>query len=137
MAEMPTDLRAYNDNLIAEFRAAGRRSPGRPLLVLTTTGARSGTPHATPLMYVVLDDRLLVIASAAGALRHPAWYHNLLAHPDVTVEMAGEAYAATARPTTGADRAALFARIAEQYPFFTDHQAAITREIPVVELIRP
>jgi F420H(2)-dependent quinone reductase len=136
MAQIPDDLAAANRKLIEEFRAAGRSLPGRPLLLLTTTGARSGQPRTNPMMYVRLDDRLLVIASAAGSPRHPDWYHNLVAHPAVTVEVDGEEYPATARPAEGADRDALFARIVERYPFFTDHQAGVDRTIPVVELIR-
>jgi deazaflavin-dependent oxidoreductase (nitroreductase family) len=135
-ARIPDDLAAANRKLIDEFRAAGRSLPGRPLLLLTTTGARTGQPRTNPMMYVRLDDRLLVIASAAGAPKHPDWYHNLVAHPAVTVEVDGEEYAATARPTEGADRDALFARIVERYPFFADHQAGVDRTIPVVELIR-
>ncbi|GAA0898121.1 nitroreductase family deazaflavin-dependent oxidoreductase [Virgisporangium ochraceum] len=134
MAQIPDDLAAANRKLIGEFRAAGRSLPGRPLLLLTTTGARTGTARTTPMMYVRLDDRLLVIASAAGSPRHPDWYHNLVANPDVTVEVDGEEYRATARPAD--DRDALFARIEERYPFFTDHQAGVDRRIPVVELIR-
>lgn len=134
MTQVPSDLKAANQKLIAEFRAAGRRLEGRPLLLLTTTGRRSGEPYTTPMMYVRLDDRLLVIASAAGAPRHPDWYRNLEADPAVAVEVDGEEYAATASPATGADRDALFARIVEQYPFFADHQAGIDRTIPVVQL---
>jgi F420H(2)-dependent quinone reductase len=134
MTQLPADQNEFNRKLIAEFRAAGRAIPGRPLLLLTTTGARTGLARTTPMMYVRLDGRLLVIASAAGAPKHPAWYHNLLAQPSVTVEVDGEEYPATARPA--ADRDALFARIVVQYPFFTDHQAGIDRVIPVVELTR-
>jgi deazaflavin-dependent oxidoreductase (nitroreductase family) len=133
MAQIPDDLAAANAKLIEEFRAAGRSLPGRPLLLLTTTGARPGRKRTNPMMYVRLDGRLLVIASNAGAERHPDWYHNLVANPDVTVEVDGEEYRATARPA--ADRDALFARITEKYPFFTDHQAGTDRTIPVVELI--
>jgi deazaflavin-dependent oxidoreductase (nitroreductase family) len=132
MTQVPADLRAANRKLIAEFRAAGRRLEGRPLLLLTTTGRRSGEPYTTPMMYVRLDDRLLVIASAAGAPKHPDWYRNLEADPAVTVEVDGGEHAATARPA--ADRDALFARIVEQYAFFADHQAGTDRTIPVVEL---
>lgn len=134
MAQIPDDLAEANRKLIEEFRAAGRQLPGRPLLLLTTTGARSGQPRTNPMMYVRLDDRLLVIASAAGSPRHPDWYHNLVANPAVTVEADGERYEATARPAD--DRDELFARIAEKYPFFIDHQAGIDRTIPVVELVR-
>ncbi|MEV8514741.1 nitroreductase family deazaflavin-dependent oxidoreductase [Dactylosporangium sp. NPDC051484] len=136
MTGVPSDLHEANRKLIAEFRASGRRLEGRPLLLLTTTGRRSGKSYTTPMMYVRLDDRLLVIASAAGAPKHPDWYRNLAADPAVTVEADGEEYRATARPTTGADREALFARIVEQYPFLADHQRGIERQIPIVELVR-
>ncbi|WP_433208550.1 nitroreductase family deazaflavin-dependent oxidoreductase [Dactylosporangium sp. CS-047395] len=136
MAEIPADLNAANAALIEQFRAAGRKLEGRPLLLLTTTGRRTGKHHTNPMMYVRLDDRLLVVASAAGAEHDPDWYRNLAADPAVTVEVDGDEYPATARPAEGADRDALFERIAGQYPFFKDHQAGIERRIPVVELLR-
>ncbi|GAA3451257.1 nitroreductase family deazaflavin-dependent oxidoreductase [Dactylosporangium matsuzakiense] len=136
MAQVPADLNAANAKTIAEFRANGRRLEGRPLLLLTTKGRHSGRHYTNPMMYVRLDDRLLVVASAAGAERDPDWLRNLTADPAVTVEIDGEEYPATARPATGSDRDGLFERIAAQYPFFADHQAGIERRIPVVELVR-
>jgi deazaflavin-dependent oxidoreductase (nitroreductase family) len=133
---MIENLHERNRQLIEEFRAAGRRLEGRPLLILTTKGARTGRPHTTPMMFVEDRDRILVIASAAGAPRHPAWYHNLVANPTVTVERDGEVYEATAIPLTGEDRDETFGRIAERYPFFAQHQAGITRRIPVIVLQR-
>jgi deazaflavin-dependent oxidoreductase (nitroreductase family) len=135
MVPPPREMREINRKTIEEFRANGRALPGRQLLLLTTVGARTGTRHTTPMMYVRLDGRLLVIASNAGAPRHPDWYHNLMANPAVTVEVDGAEYAAAARPTTGRDRDELFGRIAAQFPFFTDHQNGVDRTIPVVELI--
>jgi len=129
-------LRERNRQLIEEFRANGRRLEGRPLLILTTTGARTGREHTTPMMFVEDRDRILVIAAAAGAPQHPAWYHNLVANPTVTVERDGEVYEATAVPLDGADRDETFERIAERYPFFAEHQAGITRRIPVIVLQR-
>ena len=130
----------YNQRLIEEFRADrsnnGEAFKGRPLLLLTTTGARSGQRRTTPMMYVSDGNRLLVIASNAGAPKHPAWYYNLLAHPRVTVEVGKETYDATAIVTEGAERQRLWTRIVEQYPFFADHQAKITRQIPVIALER-
>ncbi|MDF3041058.1 MAG: deazaflavin-dependent nitroreductase family protein [Thermomicrobiales bacterium] len=87
-------------------------------------------------MYVPDGDRLLVIASNAGAPSHPDWYDNLRARPAVTVEVAGETYQATAVVTGGTERDRLFAEIAANYPFFTDHQARVSRQIPVVALVR-
>jgi deazaflavin-dependent oxidoreductase (nitroreductase family) len=133
MVPPPHEMHEINRKLIEEFRANGRALPGRPLLLLTTVGARTGQPRTTPMMYVRLDGRLLVIASNAGAPRHPDWYHNLVAEPAVTVEVDGAEYAATARPLDD-DHDEVFARIVEQYPFFADHQQGIDRTIPVVEL---
>jgi deazaflavin-dependent oxidoreductase (nitroreductase family) len=130
------NLQERNRELIEQFRANGRRLGERPLLLLTTTGARSGQPRTSPMMFVHDGDRVLVIASAAGAPHHPAWYHNLVANPTVTVERDGETYQATAVPLTGEDRDGTFARIAERYPFFADHQAGVRRRIPVIALQR-
>jgi deazaflavin-dependent oxidoreductase (nitroreductase family) len=134
MVPPPRELKEINRKLIVEFRESGRELPGRQLLLLTTTGARSGQPYTTPMMFVRLDGRLLVIASNAGAPRHPDWYHNLVANPAVTVEAEGREYAATAKPLE-TDRDDVFARIVAQFPFFADHQSGIDRVIPVVELI--
>lgn len=133
---LPSDMKAHNRQLIDEFRAAGRRFEGRPMLLLTTTGARGGKPHTAPMMFVPDGDRLLVIASNAGAPAHPDWYYNLVANPSVTVEVAGEAYEATATPLAGEERDQVFDQIAAQYPFFNDHQAGVSRTIPVVALGR-
>jgi deazaflavin-dependent oxidoreductase (nitroreductase family) len=139
---MPADIKAHNRQLIAEFRAAGGQLSDRPLLLLTTTGAHIGQPHTAPMMYVAEGadsangDRLLVIASNAGAPAHPDWYHNLVANPAVTVEVAGQTYDATATPLVGEERDRVFARIAEDFPFFKDHQAGVSRTIPVVALER-
>ncbi|MGB8347925.1 MAG: nitroreductase family deazaflavin-dependent oxidoreductase [Ktedonobacteraceae bacterium] len=135
-----TDQNDYNRQLIEEFRLnrskAGERFAGRPLLLLTTTGARSGQLRTTPMMYVPDGDRLLVIASNVGAPTHPDWYHNLLAHPHVTVEVGTETFDATAIVTEGAERQQLWDRIVELYPFFAEHQAKVSRQIPVIALSR-
>jgi deazaflavin-dependent oxidoreductase (nitroreductase family) len=130
----------YNQRLIDEFRADrsnnGGAFNGRPLLLLTTTGARSGKRHTTPMMYVPDGERLLVIASNAGAPGNPAWYYNLMAHPLVTVEVGKDTYDATATVTEGEERQRLWTMIVEHRPFFADHQAKITRQIPVIALER-
>lgn len=133
-----TDQKDYNRRLIEEFRAnkGGGPMAGRPLLLLTTTGAKSGLPRTTPVMYVRDGGRLLVIASNAGALAHPDWYHNLVAHPDVTVEVGTDAFAARAVVLEGAERERVWAEIVKQYPFFAEHQAKIARRIPVIALDR-
>jgi deazaflavin-dependent oxidoreductase (nitroreductase family) len=132
------NLKEYNRQVIEEFRE--KRSKGqvedRPRLLLTTKGARSGQTRTTPMMYIRDGDRLLVVASNAGAQRHPDWYRNLVAHPQVTVEVRAEIYDAIATVIEGAERQQVWARIVEQYPFFADHQAKITRQIPVIALER-
>ena len=132
------DLQDYNRKTIKEFRAkrdeAGEPITDRPLLLLTTTGAKSGKRRTTPLMFVP-DDRLLVIASNAGAPKRPDWYHNLAANPEVTVEVGAETYEAFATVATGEQREKLWSRIVESYPFFAEHQTkSASRQIPVVAL---
>ena len=132
---MPEDLLAHNRKLIEEFRASGGLGE-RPLLLLTTTGRRSGAERTSPMMYVRSGDRLLVIASNAGADRDPLWYHNLVAAPDVTVELAGEKFAARAVPLTGDDYNREWTAIKQTYPFFAEHdERSGTRQIPVVALL--
>ena len=135
-----TDQNTYNRQLIEEFRAhrgkSGGPMEGRPLLLLTTAGAKSGQLRTTPMMYIPDGDRLLVIASNAGAPTHPDWYRNLLAHPEVTVEVGNETFKAIAIVTDGSERQGLWTRVVELYPFFADHQAKIARQIPVIVLRR-
>ena len=125
---------AHNRRLIEHFRTNGAPE-GRPLLLLTTTGRRSGERRTSPMMYIRDGDRLLVVASNAGADRDPMWYLNLVSDPRVHVEIGTESYEATAVPLEGDDRAEAFARIVAGYPFFADHQAKVRRQIPVVELV--
>jgi F420H(2)-dependent quinone reductase len=135
---MPDDQLAYNRTLIDEFRADGGASMGdRPLLLLTTRGRRTGTPRTSPMMYVsaVSGDRLLVIASNAGAPADPQWYGNLVADPSVTVELPGRTFRAHATPLDGADYVREWTAIKERFPFFAEHeQKADGRRIPVVAL---
>jgi deazaflavin-dependent oxidoreductase (nitroreductase family) len=134
---MPDDQRVYNRKLIDEFRADGGKSMGdRPLLLLTTTGRRSGKPHTSPMMFVPDGDRYLVIASNNGATTDPDWYRNLLADPSVTVEVPGGEFRATATPLEGDDYDRSWAGIQEKYPFFTEHQKRAHRTIPVVALVK-
>lgn len=134
------DRNDWNRGIIEEFRANGGKVggmwEGRPLLLLTTTGAKSGQRRTTPVMYLRDDDRLLIFASKGGAPTHPAWYHNLLAHPEVTVEVGNETYQATATVLTGEERDRLYARHAELYPQFAEYQKRTTRTIPVIALER-
>jgi deazaflavin-dependent oxidoreductase (nitroreductase family) len=135
-----TDQNTYNRQLIEEFRAnrgkSGGPMEGRPLLLLTTTGAKSGQLRTTPMMYIPDGDRLLVIASNAGASIHPDWYRNLVAYPEVTVEVGNEIFEAIAVVTEGQERQRLWTRVIELYPFFANYQAKVTRQIPVIVLER-
>ena len=135
-----TDQDTYNRQLIEEFRAdrdkGGGAMKGRPLLLLTTTGAKSGQLRTKPMMFIPDGDRLLVIASNAGAPTHPDWYRNLVAHPEVTVEVGNETFKAIATVTEGLERQRLWSRVVELYPFFADHQAKTSRQIPVIVLRR-
>ena len=133
----PGEWQEQNAPVIAEYRATGGtvtgRFAGRPLLLLTTTGARSGRPHTTPLNYSVDGDRLVVIASKGGSPAHPDWYRNLVAHPEVTIELGGETFRARATTAEEPERTRLFDQQAAQMPFFDSYRQRVTaREIPVV-----
>jgi deazaflavin-dependent oxidoreductase (nitroreductase family) len=134
---IPGDMKAHNRKLIEQFRANGGTAPdGRPLLLLNTTGRRTGERRTTPMMFIPDGDDLLVIASNAGAPAHPDWFRNLVAHPRVVVEVEGETYPAAAVVPHGEERDRIFAGVVARYPFFADHQAKVTRTIPVVVLRR-
>ncbi|MBI5949971.1 MAG: nitroreductase family deazaflavin-dependent oxidoreductase [Chloroflexi bacterium] len=130
----------FNLKIIEEFRANGGETfgpfKGRPLLLLTTTGAKSGETRTTPLVYSKDADRLVIIASMGGAPKHPAWFLNLSANPKVTVEVGTETYTARAATAEGAERDRLYARQAAEMPAFTEYQQKTTRRIPVVVLER-
>jgi deazaflavin-dependent oxidoreductase (nitroreductase family) len=133
---MPND---FNQQVIDEFRAnsgkVGGPFEGGRLILLTTTGVRSGAPHTTPVAYLPDGaERILVIASAAGAPRHPAWYHNLRATPRVTVETGVFTYDADAVVLRGAERDDAFARAVESNRGWAEYQARTSRIIPVVAL---
>jgi deazaflavin-dependent oxidoreductase (nitroreductase family) len=129
----------FDENLIKEFRANGGKvlsGPfvNAPLLLLTTTGAKSGSLFTTPLMYAKDGGRIVIFASKGGAPKHPAWYHNLKAHPTVTVEIGNQRFEATATVTTGAERERLFNAQAKVMPVFARFQKNTTRQIPVIVL---
>ena len=138
------DRNEWNRQIIEEFHANGGKVggpfEGAPLLLLTTTGARSGQRRTAPMMYLSDGDRLLVFASKAGAPTNPDWYHNLLAHPQATVEVGNgsviETFEVTATPVTGEERDRLYTKQAKLYPGFAEYQAKTTRVIPVVALER-
>jgi deazaflavin-dependent oxidoreductase (nitroreductase family) len=128
----------WNEKIIAEFRGnsgkVGGQFEGAPLLLLTTTGTKSGLPRTSPMMYLPDGARVVVFASYAGAPKHPAWYHNLVADPQVSVEVGTDKYEANAVALTGAERDQLFAKMASLYPGFAEYQEKTTRVIPVVAL---
>lgn len=131
----------YNGRLIEEFRAnegkVGGSWEGRDLLVLTTTGRKSGNPHTTPMVFTRDGDRLLVYASKGGAPTHPDWYLNLVAQPHVVVEVGADRYDAIATPLEGDERDRKFAAQAERVPTFAEYQEKTGgRVIPVVALTR-
>jgi deazaflavin-dependent oxidoreductase (nitroreductase family) len=129
------ELKQFNQALIAEFRAnAGKVKGWQSLLLLTTLGARSNQPHTTPLVYSLDGGRIIVVAAAFGAPKHPAWYHNLLAHPDVIVELNGERYRMRAVVAVGQERERLFHQHSQQVPVVVEYQAMTTRRLPVVIL---
>ena len=134
-----SDMTDWNRKIIEEFRAnegrVGGQFAGAPLLLLHTTGARSGQERVNPMMYLDLDGRRFVFASKAGADTHPDWYHNLVAHPAVTVEVGAESYEATAKPLAAEDRDRVFAEQARRYSGFAEYQEKTSRVIPVVELV--
>lgn len=133
---MPYD---FNQQIISEFRTnnghLGGMFEGARVLLLTTTGARSGTPHTTPVGYLPDGGRSLIIASAAGADEHPDWFHNLVANPRVIVELGVFTYEADATVLPDPERDRLFARATESDPGWAEYQAKTERVIPVVALV--
>ncbi len=130
----------FNRKIIEEFRANGGETfgpfKGRHLLLLTTTGAKSGESRTTPLVYSRDGSRVVVIASMGGAPKHPSWFLNVRAHPEVTVELGTEKFKARASVVDGAERDRLYAQQAAEMPAFNDYQQKTTRRIPVVVLER-
>jgi len=132
------DVQAVNKRVIEQFRT-GAEIEGMNrdrLVLLTTTGARTGLRRTTPMMFHADGGRLLVMASNIGAEKHPDWYLNLVADPNVTVEVGSESYEALATTLTGTDRDQTWSMIKLAYPFFADHETKTTRTIPVVALTR-
>jgi deazaflavin-dependent oxidoreductase (nitroreductase family) len=134
------DYEAFTQALMTDLRANGRPSggpmAGKPLMILTTTGARTGQPRQAIVTFTRDADRFVIAASKSGAPTNPAWYHNLVTHPDVTVEADGETFTARATPTSGPERDRLWDRHADQLPEFREYPSKTTRVIPVVVLER-
>ncbi|MEV4889252.1 nitroreductase family deazaflavin-dependent oxidoreductase [Nonomuraea sp. NPDC055795] len=134
---MPND---FNQQVIEEFRAnagkVGGYFEGHDLVLLTTKGAKSGNETTSPVMYLPDGDRYVIIASNGGADNHPAWYHNLLAHPELTAEIGTETFSAKAQQIDGTERDELYARMVAIAPGFAEYEAKTTRRIPVLSLHR-
>lgn len=138
---MSIDFNEFNRGIIEEFRAnggaVGGPFAGAPMVLVTHRGAKSGIERTTPLVYSRDGDRVVIIASMGGAPTHPAWFHNIAAHPTVTVEIGEETYEAGAEILTeGDERQRLFDQQAALMPNFAEYQAKTDRVIPVVVLTR-
>lgn len=130
----------FNQQVIQEFRAnqgkVGGRFANMPMMLLTMTGAKSGRTITKPLVYTTDGDRIVIIASFAGAPNHPSWHNNLVATPEATVEIGSERFRVRAATTSGEERQRLYDRQAEQMPVFKDYQKKTDRQIPVFVLTR-
>jgi deazaflavin-dependent oxidoreductase (nitroreductase family) len=139
MATM-AELNDWNQRIIDEFRSNGGRVGGNfegaPLLLLHHVGRKSGIERVSPMMYQAVGDDLAVFASKAGADTHPDWYHNLLAHPHVEVELGTDKVAVRARDLPADERDAIWEKQKQGYPGFADYESKTTRTIPVVLLER-
>jgi deazaflavin-dependent oxidoreductase (nitroreductase family) len=138
---MPSD---FNQQVIDEFHAnngkVGGFFEGHDLVLLTTKGAKSGKPTISPVMYFRDGDRIIVIASAGGSDQNPAWYHNMLANPEVTAEVGTEdgteSFETKAAVVTGDERDRFYAHMVELAPNFAEYEKKTTRRIPVIALTR-
>lgn len=134
----PEEFQEGNRQVIAEFRANGGKVGGdyewADLLLLTTTGARSGRAHTVPLAYMVEGGRIVVSSLVETA--YPAWYHNLRANPAVTLEIGADSFGATATVAEGAERARLWAWVEREWPLLVEHQATTALPVPLVVLGR-
>ncbi|HEY4825164.1 MAG TPA: nitroreductase family deazaflavin-dependent oxidoreductase [Solirubrobacteraceae bacterium] len=128
----------FNARIIERFRAnggqVGEPFERTPLLLLHHLGARTGTERINPVAYLADGNRYVIFASKAGAPTNPGWYHNLRAHPDVTIEVGTDTLEATAHEATGEERERLFGAMAERSPNFAEYQRKTDRLIPVIVL---
>jgi deazaflavin-dependent oxidoreductase (nitroreductase family) len=133
-----SEMDDFNRKVIEEFRAnegkVGGPFEGAPVLLLTSTGAKSGEQRTTPVVYQKDGERMVIFASKAGAPSNPAWYHNLVANPTATVEVGPDTLEVDALVTGGDERERLFSRQKELMPQFAEYEQKTTRQIPVVAL---
>jgi len=137
---MADPMAEFNKKVIDEFRSSGGKVGGQfagaPMIIVTHIGAKSGKSYTTPLVFSKDGDKCVIIASKAGAPNNPSWYHNLLAHPEVTVEIGADKFKAKASEVKGAERDRLFAAQAKMMPQFNDYAKKTARKIPVFTLER-
>ena len=133
-------MQDYNNNIIKEFHEnegkVGGPFAGAPMILVTHTGAKSGTQRTNPLVYAKDGDRYLIFGSKGGSTKHPDWYRNLVANPNATVEIGTEKFDVVAEVLTGAERDRLYNKQAKIMPQFAEYQAKAGRTIPVVALKR-
>ena len=133
-----TDFNEFNRGVVTEFRenggVVGGPFAGAPMILVNHTGAKTGTAYTSPLVYTRDGDNYVIIASKGGSPEHPQWFHNLVANPDVTVEVGTETIPVRARVAEGGERARLYRAQADAMPNFDEYAKATTREIPVVVL---
>ena len=140
MTEIPDaeTMKAFNANIVDEFRANGGKVGGpfesATLLLLTTTGAKSGQPRLAPLAYLAIDEKMIIIGSKGGADTNPDWVHNLRANPRAHIEVGTTEYDVVARELPPAERDDVYPKIVAAAPVFGDYQANASRVIPLFEL---
>jgi deazaflavin-dependent oxidoreductase (nitroreductase family) len=147
-AKLVSDTNAldeFNRNVVGEFRANGGKVggpfAGGQILLLHTVGAKSGATRLSPLAYLTIDGKMVIVGSYAGAPKDPAWVHNLRANPRARIEVGTEsgeitAYDVVAREFSDDERDAAYPKVVEQAPVFAEYQANTTRRIPLFELVR-
>ena len=135
-----TDINAFNKTIVDEFRANGGKVggpfAGRPMVLVTHTGAKSGAARTTPLVYSLDGGDVIIVASMGGAPSHPAWYRNMATNPAVTVEVGDESYPATVVELHGDERQRAWDAHCAEMPIFNDYQTRTERLIPVLRLVR-
>ncbi len=130
----------FNKEIIQEFRAnegaVGGMFEGMSLLLVHTTGAKSGELRINPTAYIKDEESLIIAASKAGADSHPDWYHNLVANPQVIVEVGSDTFSALAEVTSEPERSDLYGKLASKYPMFNEYKTKTKRVIPIIKLIK-
>ncbi|HET6734351.1 nitroreductase family deazaflavin-dependent oxidoreductase [Mycobacterium sp.] len=140
MTEVPDadTMKAFNQNIVEEFRTNGGKVggpfEGATLLLLTSTGAKSGQPRLAPLAYLTIDQKMIIIGSKAGADNNPDWVHNLRANPRARIEVGTDAYDVVARELPRDERDAVYPKVVALAPGFGEYQAKTSRVIPLFEL---